>query len=95
MKRGRPPKAKPKGKTQSEPITAFGGEIMTVQEVAYYMHCHYETIYHLARQGVLPVFKLGDHYRFRRADIKKWISQQRVSASGKISLFKIRRRRKS
>ena len=53
-------------------------EIMTVQDVADYMHCHYSTIYRLIQRGALPVFRVGADYRFRRSEIDKWVKQQRA-----------------
>ena len=49
-------------------------DIMTVREVAAYLNCHYSTIYRLLGNGALPAFRLGTDWRFRRADIERWIS---------------------
>ena len=68
MKRGK----KPKSVTGAQ----ASGEIMTMQQAADYLHCHYSTIYRLVRQGGFPVFRLGGDYRLRRADIDEWIAQQ-------------------
>ncbi len=57
-----------------------GGEIMTMQEAADYLHCHYTTIYRLVRRGVLSAFRLGGDYRFHRADIDEWIARQSMAA---------------
>jgi excisionase family DNA binding protein len=56
--------------------SAPASDVMTMQEVADYLHCHYSTVYRLVRRGELPVFQLRRDYRFRRADIDKWIKQQ-------------------
>jgi len=58
----------------------FESDIMTMQEVADYLHCHYFTLYRLVRRGAIPAFSLGGDYRFRRADIANWIAQHRVPA---------------
>ena len=34
-------------------------EMMTVREVAQYLHCHFFTVYRLIRQNALPGFRLG------------------------------------
>ena len=57
---------------------SLDSEIMTVQDVADYMHCHYSTIYRLIQRGALPVFRVGADYRFRRSEIDKWVKQQRA-----------------
>jgi excisionase family DNA binding protein len=55
---------------------SLGSEIMTVQDVADYVSCHYYTIYRLVHRGALPVLRMGRQYRFRRADIDRWIQQR-------------------
>jgi excisionase family DNA binding protein len=46
--------------------------IMTVAEVAQYFQVHTSTVYKLARNGQIPVFKIGADYRFYRDAIEKW-----------------------
>src|SRR5271167_3643626 len=48
-------------------------DVMTVKEAADYLHCHYMTVYKLIRTVELPAFRLGGDWRFRRAEIEKWI----------------------
>jgi excisionase family DNA binding protein len=52
-------------------------EIMTIHEVADYLHCHFITVYRLIKAG-LPAFRIGSDWRFRRADLKKWIEEHHV-----------------
>ena len=65
-------------------------EIMTLDEVADYLHCHYSTIWRLVHAGGLPGFQLGSDWRFRRGDIKKWIARQAAVAyeSGRKGHYK-------
>jgi excisionase family DNA binding protein len=85
MKRGKKPKS----------VTgAPASDVMTAQEVADYLHCHYYTVYRMVRRGALPVFRLGGDYRFRRSDIDKWIAQRSVSAGADLSDVRIHRRRR-
>jgi excisionase family DNA binding protein len=80
----------------NEPEPEPPGEIMTMREVADYLHCHYSTLHRLVRQGGLfPVFRLGGDYRCRRADLEKWIAQQRVPVRKSLPPKSARRRRKS
>jgi excisionase family DNA binding protein len=72
MKRAKKPKSVTDAQTS--------GEIMTMQQAADYLHCHYSTIYRLVRRGGFPVFRLGGDYRIRRADIDEWIGQQKPAA---------------
>ena len=54
-------------------------EMMTVREVASYLHCrHYFNVYWLVHQGALPGFRLGGDWRFRRSDVDQWIAARQV-----------------
>lgn len=48
-------------------------EILEAKEVADYLHLHIFTVHKLARQGILPAFKIGHGWRFRKAALDKWI----------------------
>ena len=48
-------------------------EILEAKEVADYLHLHIFTVHKLARQGVLPAFKIGHGWRFRKAALDEWI----------------------
>jgi len=48
------------------------GEIMTVEELAYYLHVSPSTIYRLMEKRTLPGFKIGDTWRFNRSQIDAW-----------------------
>lgn len=52
--------------------------MMTVAEVARYLHVQPITIYKLIRKGQLPGFKIGTEYRFDRDELKKWIAEHEV-----------------
>ena len=49
------------------------GDFWTVEEVAVYLRLPQSTVYKLAQDRVLPGFKVGKHWRFRREAILKWI----------------------
>ena len=50
-------------------------DIMTIREVAEYLKIAEKTAYRLAAEGELPGFKVGGSWRFRQADIDKWIDK--------------------
>ena len=66
-------------------------EVMTLQEVAEYLHCHYTTAFRLVRQGVVPSFKLGSSWRCLKSEIDQWIAKGGGSTPAKSDG---RRRRK-
>ena len=40
-------------------------EIVTVKDLAKYLHCHQSTIYRLVKRGDIPGFRLGGGWRFK------------------------------
>ncbi|UXK07025.1 helix-turn-helix domain-containing protein [Shewanella putrefaciens] len=50
--------------------------ILTMREVAQYLKINEKTAYRLASEGKLLGFKVGGSWRFRRAEITKWISDK-------------------
>ncbi len=57
-------------------MSAVEGEILTLDEVAAYLKAGKKTVYRLAQQGQIPGFKLGGTWRFRRAELDRWIAAQ-------------------
>ena len=50
--------------------------VFTVQELAHYLRMKPVTIYKHAKEGKLPAFKVGANWRFKKATIDRWISNQ-------------------
>jgi excisionase family DNA binding protein len=51
-------------------------KVMTVREVAAYLHVHPTTIYRLLRQNQIPAFRIGSDWRFNIEAIDHWRRQQ-------------------
>ena len=51
-------------------------EILTVEEVASYLRLSERTVYDWAQRGEIPCGKLGTTWRFKRADIERWINDR-------------------
>ena len=51
-------------------------EILTVAEVAKLLKVAQKTVYSMSQREELPAFKVGGQWRFRRADLDRWISQR-------------------
>lgn len=49
---------------------------MTVDEVAAYLRLPTSTVYRFAQTKVLPGFKVGKHWRFKKRSIDEWIDRQ-------------------
>ncbi len=54
-------------------------EFLTADEVAVYLRIPLSTVYKLVQDQVLPGFKVGKHWRFRRVSIQSWIDKQEKS----------------
>ena len=62
-------------------------EIMTVQEVAEFLRVSERTVYDWATSGTIPCGKLGTSWRFKRAEIEKWVNQHLSPPSKKDVTF--------
>lgn len=51
-------------------------EFWTAEEVSNYLRIPQSTIYKLAQDKVLPGFKVGKHWRFRRETILGWVKEK-------------------
>lgn len=51
-------------------------EVLTIRDVAEVLKVGTKTVYTMAQTGRLHAFKVGGQWRFRRADIDRWIQAQ-------------------
>ena len=49
---------------------------MTVQEVAEYLTLGRQKVYRLSQKGVLPAYKFGSEWRYKKERIDQWIEEQ-------------------
>lgn len=63
------------------------GDVFTVQELAQYLRMRPLTIYKHASGGRLPGFKVGSHWRFKKATIDQWIQSQEITNTSKKTLI--------
>ena len=87
-------------KRRQEPSGLVPGEIMTVPQVAEYLHASAPTIYRMVWKRRIPAFRVGSDWRFRRPDLEAWIAQQEretvrgvAEDPGPVTAPKRRRRR--
>ena len=59
----------------------MGDQILTVKEVAEYLKINERTVYRMATANKLPAFKVGGSWRFKQAEIERWIKEQSNSKS--------------
>jgi excisionase family DNA binding protein len=77
-----PPKGKKtvggRGAIPSSLSPGAGSEVLTLQDVADYLHCHYTSAHRLARRGDIPSFRLGGlggSWRFLKSEVDEWIAK--------------------
>jgi excisionase family DNA binding protein len=51
--------------------------IMTVKEVAKYLRMHEASVYRMCKKGLLPAYKIGKSWRFRKEEIEKWLAERK------------------
>jgi len=57
-------------------------EILTLPEVAELLKVAEKTVYTMAQKAALPAFKVGGQWRFRRADLNRWIDDRTRPVKG-------------
>lgn len=50
--------------------------LLTAEEVSRYLNLHPQTVYFMARRGILPVLKVGRAVRFDKVEIDLWIKRK-------------------
>lgn len=47
--------------------------VLNTEEAAALLQIHPKTLQRMARQGVVPAFRIGDLWRFRASDLDRWL----------------------
>jgi len=50
--------------------------VLTLGEVAEYLHVHPSTVYRLLKDHTIPAFKVGSDWRFSQESIARWIKER-------------------
>jgi PTS system nitrogen regulatory IIA component len=51
--------------------------LLTIDEVAEFLHINPMTVYAWVKEGKIPAFKIGKVWRFRKTEIDKWLKKQK------------------
>jgi len=54
-------------------------KVMTLEEVAQFLHVHPSTVYRLLRTHKIPAFKMGSDWRFNQESIDRWIKEREAN----------------
>ena len=58
--------------------------VLTVKEVADYLHVHQSTIYRMLKRAQLPAFRVGSDWRFNVEEIDRW----RLTSTAQVNVVK-------
>jgi excisionase family DNA binding protein len=50
--------------------------VLTLEDVAQYLHVHSSTVYRLLKNRSIPAFKVGSDWRFNEESIERWIKER-------------------
>lgn len=74
--------ARGRGKTGADQTGADRlGEVMTVDQVAAYLQLNRLTVYRYVRQGTIPAARIGKVYRLLKADVDRFLEDQKGAAT--------------
>jgi excisionase family DNA binding protein len=48
-------------------------QVMTLEEVAEFLHVHPSTVYRLLKKRTIPAFRIGSDWRFNQESIERWV----------------------
>jgi excisionase family DNA binding protein len=57
-------------------------QVLTIKEIAEILKLADKTVYSMAQDGELPVFKVRGQWRIRRVDFDGWMTKQAKKARG-------------
>jgi excisionase family DNA binding protein len=57
-------------------------EVMDIRQASEYLGISGDTLYRYASEGVIPAFKLGNRWRFKRSLLDAWMVEQSGSRAG-------------
>jgi PTS system nitrogen regulatory IIA component len=58
---------------------------LSVKDVAKLLNVNEKTIYRWLKKGNLPAYRVGNHYRFNRAELLEWVTSNKINVS--VNLF--------
>ena len=57
-------------------------EVMDIRQAAAYLGISRDTMYQYASEKIIPAFKLGNRWRFRRVRLEEWMKQMEERNNG-------------
>jgi excisionase family DNA binding protein len=66
---------------ESETVDPNFEPVLNTDEAAALLQIHPKTLQRMARQGVIPAFRIGDLWRFRASSLDQWLRSGLCSKS--------------
>jgi excisionase family DNA binding protein len=66
---------------ESESLAMSFERVLNTEEAAALLQIHPKTLQRMARQGVVPAFRIGDLWRFRASSLDQWLRSGLCSKS--------------
>jgi excisionase family DNA binding protein len=57
-------------------------EVMDIRQASEYLGISGDTLYRYASEGIIPAFKLGNRWRFKRSLLDTWMVEQSGTRAG-------------
>ncbi len=61
---------------ETRPATWAVREVMDIRQAADYLGISADSLYKYAAENIIPAFKLGNRWRFKRSLLERWIEEQ-------------------
>jgi excisionase family DNA binding protein len=63
-------------------------EVMDIRQAAEYLGISADTLYRYASEGLIPAFKLGNRWKFKRSLLDAWmVDQSGVKVAGNVAVM--------
>lgn len=61
-------------------------EVMDIRQASDYLGISPDTLYKYASDGLVPAFKLGNRWRFKRSRLDEWMDRQSDNQSAQVEV---------
>jgi excisionase family DNA binding protein len=62
-------------------------EVMDIRQAAEYLGISADSLYRYASDGVVPAFKLGNRWRFKRSLLDAWMIEESGGPKGNVAVM--------
>jgi excisionase family DNA binding protein len=69
-------------------------EVMDIRQASSYLGISSDSLYKYAADGLIPAFKLGNRWRFKKSLIDEWMNQQSSASMAPLQLVPVPARQK-